>query len=88
MKAEEFNVGDWVVRLNDEHLGIKRGQVCQIYEFHPINKQPRLQGQYNLEGSHSLFNLRKALSGEIPGYAPFPDTYNYLTPILKKLNIK
>ena len=68
-KSEEWKpqIDDWVVRLNFEHLGIKEGQVCQIYEIDTLcTNQPRLKGQNVKEGSHSIDNLRKALPNEIP----------------------
>lgn len=89
----EYKVGDWVVRLNDAHLGIQVGQVCQIYEIIDTNLlgrfQPRLQGQNDLKGSHALKNLRRALPEEIP-HSPQskPESYKYLTKLFKKLKIK
>lgn len=84
----EYKVGDWVVRLNTSHLGIKIGQVCQIYEINNTFTQPKLQGQNDPQGSHSPNNLRMANPEEIPGYVMPQENYGYLKKILKDLNIK
>jgi hypothetical protein len=89
----EYKVDDWVVRLNNAHLGIRVGQVCQIYEIIDTNSlssfQLRLQGQNDPTGSHAIKNLRRALPEEIP-YIPSskPENYKYLTKLFKKLKIK
>lgn len=63
----KYKIGDWVVRLNTDHLGIKVGQVCQIYDFHSLfNNQPKLRGQTSSSGSHDPSNLKPALFNEIP----------------------
>jgi hypothetical protein len=69
MENTECKKGDWVVRLNEPHLGINVGQVCQVYEIDLSSKnQPRLIGQDTKMGSHAYRNLRKAEPHEIPGY--------------------
>lgn len=63
---EEFKIGDYVVRLNNNHLGIKVGEVRKIYDINTTINQPKLEGQDTKKGSHAPTNLRIALPHEIP----------------------
>lgn len=74
MENADYKIGDYVVRLNEEHLGISVNQVCRIYEF-GRNNQPRLEGQYIKDGSHALRNIRRAFRHEIPNYKPNYEIY-------------
>lgn len=91
MKAEEFNVGDWVVKKDDDtfHKGSIWDIPFQIAKLHPVNARSDDFYCYNEKGNNNyLSNFRHCLPHEIPDYTPSPDTYSYLTPILKKLKIK
>lgn len=90
MKAEEFNVGDWVVG--------KEGQFSendfwytpfQIAKLAPVGTRSDDFYCYNEKGNNNYLSaFRHCKFYEIPDYTPPLDTYSYLTPILKSLNIK
>lgn len=90
MKAEEFNVGDWVVakegQFSENHFYYTPFQIAKLISVRGRSDEYYC---YNANGNNNyLSNFRHCLPHEIPGYTPSPDTYSYLTPILKELNIK
>lgn len=93
MKAEEFNVGDWVVLTKKS----SNNWVKQMDKFDDVCVQIitvidkniiKFIDDENWTWKFSDGSFRKAEPYEIPGYTPSPDTYSYLTPILKELKIK
>lgn len=94
MKEEEFNVGDWVVVIGDARNGHCRvvGNCYQIETTGEGSKDAvRLLTTLGISDGNGNMRkefVRKAEPYEIPGYTPSPNTYSYLTPILKKLKIK
>lgn len=93
MKAEEFNVGDWVVLTKKSSVNWveqmnKFDDLCvQIITVIDKNVIKFIDDE-NWTWKFSDRSFRKAKSYEIPGYTPSSSTYSYLTPILKKLKIK
>jgi hypothetical protein len=91
-------VGDWVVLLTDEkevnwtnrmesyvNLCVKLTSYEEESEIFRINED---EGVWAWEYSGRVKHFRKAELHEIPGYVKFKETYKYLIPIIKQLNIR
>ena len=90
MKEEEFNVGDWVVAKEGQffvnHFWYTPFQIAKLISVKGRSDEYYC---YKVNGNNNyLSNFRHCKFYEIPDYTPPPDTYSYLTPILKKLKIK
>lgn len=90
MKNKEvFNVGDWVIGKED---AFEEGSIWHTaFQIDKLIPVPGLKEYYcyNSKGNNNyLSNFRKALSHELPFELQSPLDYEYLIPLLEKLNIK